>query len=85
MLALANASRRDSSAQAQEVKKFRAFLDEDWKPCDGRSAGSSHSAWFPGQNRAERTSPARQSNSERKHLRESIATLKTIRRKSFPR
>ena len=84
MLALANASDGDSSAQAQEVKKFRAFLDEDWKRAMVDQPETATRLGFPGQNRRWRDKSPQGIELRKKHLRESIATLKTIRREELP-
>jgi len=84
MLALANASDGDSSAQAQEVKKFRAFLDEDWKRAMVDQPEAATRLGFPGQNRRWRDKSPQGIELRKKHLRESIATLKTIRREELP-
>ncbi len=84
MLALANASDGDSSAQAQEVKKFRAFLDEDWKRAMVDQPEAATRLGFPGENRRWRDKSPQGIELRKKHLRESIATLKTIRREELP-
>jgi len=84
MLALANASDGDSSAQAQEVKKFRAFLDEDWKRAMVDQPEAATRLGFPGQNRRWRDKSPQGIELRKKHLRESMATLKTIRREELP-
>ncbi len=84
MLALANASDGDSSAQAEEVKKFRAFLDEDWKRAMVDQPEAATWLGFPGQNRRWRDKSPQGIELRKKHLRESIATLKTIRREELP-
>ena len=84
MLALANASDGDSSAQAQEVKKFRAFLDEDWKRAMVDQPEAATRLGFPGENRRWRDKSPQGIELRKKHLRESMATLKTIRREELP-
>ncbi len=84
MLALANASDGDSSAQAEEVKKFRAFLDEDWKRAMVDQPEAATRLGFPGENRRWRDKSPQGIELRKKHLRESIATLKTIRREELP-
>jgi hypothetical protein len=51
MLALANTSDQESSSQAEEVKRFRAFLDEDWKRAMVDQPETATWLGFPGQNR----------------------------------
>jgi len=84
MLALSNASDGESSAQAQEVKKFRAFLDEDWKRTMVDQPEAATWLGFPGQNRRWSDNSPQGIELRKKHLRESISTLKTIRREELP-
>jgi uncharacterized protein (DUF885 family) len=84
MLALSNASDGESSAQAQEVKKFRAFLDEDWKRTMVEQPEAATWLGFPGQNRRWSDNSPKGIELRKKHLRESISTLKTIRREELP-
>ena len=79
MLALANASDGDSSAQAEEVKKFRAFLDEDWKRAMVDQPEAATWLGFPGQNRRWRDNSPQGVEIRKQHLRDSIVKLKTIR------
>jgi uncharacterized protein (DUF885 family) len=84
MLALATVGDGESSAQAEEVKKFRAFLDEDWKRAMVDQPEAATWLGFPGQNRRWRDDSPQGIELRKKHLRESIATLKTIRREELP-
>src|SRR5712664_2348928 len=84
VLALANDSAGEKSAHAQEVKKFRAFLDEDWKRAMVDQPEAATRLGFPGQNRRWRDKSPQGIELRKKHLRESIATLKTIRREELP-
>lgn len=83
-LALANERAGDKSVQAEEVKKFRAFLDEDWKR--GLVDQPEAATWlgFPGQNRRWTDNSPQGVEVRKKHLRDSIAMLKTIRREELP-
>src|SRR5260370_35791653 len=83
-LALASASDGDGSTQAEEVKKFRGFLDEDWKRAMVDQPEAATRLGFPGQNRRWRDKSPQGIELRKKHLRESIATLKTIRREELP-
>ena len=51
VLARANDRAGDKGAQAEEVKKFRAFLDEDWKRAMVDQPEGATWLGFPGQNR----------------------------------
>jgi uncharacterized protein (DUF885 family) len=84
MPTLANASDGDSSAQAEEVKKFRGFLDEDWKRAMVDQPEAATWLGFPGQNRRWNDNSPQGIELRKKHLRESISTLKTIRREELP-
>jgi uncharacterized protein (DUF885 family) len=84
VLALANDSAGDKSAQSEEVKKFRAFLDEDWKRAMVDQPEAATWLGFPGQNRRWTDNSPQGIELRKKHLRYSIATLKTIRRVELP-
>jgi uncharacterized protein (DUF885 family) len=84
MLALANTSDQESSSQAEEVKRFRAFLDEDWKRAMVDQPETATWLGFPGQNRRWSDNSPPGIELRKKHLRESISTLKTIRREELP-
>ncbi len=83
-LALANDRARDQSSQAEEVKKFRAFLDEDWKRALVDQPEAATWLGFAGQNRRWKDNSPHGIELRKKHLRDSIATLKTIRREELP-
>ncbi len=84
VLAVANESAGDKSAQAEEVKKFRTFLDEDWKRAMVDQPEGATWLGFPGQNRRWSDNSPQGIELRKKHLRDSIATLKTIRREGLP-
>ena len=84
VLALANDSAGDKSAQSEEVKKFRAFLDEDWKRAMVDQPEGATWLGFPGQNRRWSDNSRQGIELRKKHLHASIATLKTIRREELP-
>ena len=84
LLVLANNSAGESGGGAEEVKKFRSFLDEDWKRAMVDSPEAATYTGFPGQNRRWRDNSPQGIELRKKHLRESIATLKTIRREGLP-
>ena len=83
MWALANGNGREGRAQTEEVKKFRAFLDEDWKRAMVDQPEAATWLGFPGQNRRWSDNSAQGIELRKKHLRESISTLKTIRREEL--
>jgi uncharacterized protein (DUF885 family) len=82
-LALANDRAGDNPAQAEEVKKFRTFLDEDWKRAMVDQPEGATWLGFPGQNRRWSDNSPQGVELRKKHLRDSIATLKTIRREKL--
>lgn len=84
VLALANDGAGDNRFQAEEVKKFRAFLDEDWKRALVDQPEAATWLGFPGQNRRWRDNSPQGIELRKKHLRDSIAMLKTIRREELP-
>ncbi len=78
-LAQANDKTGDNRVQAEEVKKFRDFLDEDWKRAMVDQPGAATWLGFPGQNRRWKDNSPQGIELRKKHLRDSIAMLKTIR------
>jgi len=84
VLAVANESAGDKSAQAEEVKKFRTFLDEDWKRAMVDQPEGATWLGFPGQNRRWSDNSPQGIELRKKHLHGSIAMLKTIRREELP-
>ncbi|OLD17282.1 MAG: hypothetical protein AUI91_12675 [Acidobacteria bacterium 13_1_40CM_3_56_11] len=81
---MANDGAGDNRVQAEEVKKFRAFLDEDWKRALVDQPEAATWLGFPGQNRRWRDNSPQGIELRKKHLRDSIAMLKTIRREELP-
>jgi uncharacterized protein (DUF885 family) len=84
VLALANGRAGDNREPAEEVKKFRAFLDQDWKRAMVDQPEGATWLGFPGQNRRWSDNSPQGIELRKKHLRDSIATLKTIRREDLP-
>jgi uncharacterized protein (DUF885 family) len=84
VLALANGRAGDNREPAEEVKKFRAFLDQDWKRAMVDQPEGATALGFPGQNRRWSDNSPQGIELRKKHLRDSIATLKTIRREDLP-
>jgi uncharacterized protein (DUF885 family) len=84
MLALASTRAGDKSAQEEEMKKFRAFLDEDWKRAMADHPEAATAFGFPGQNRRWTDNSAQGIELRKNHLRDSIAMLKTIHREELP-
>src|SRR5580698_1135909 len=73
-----------SDAQSDEVRKFRAYLDADWKHWMEEYPEVATSVGYPGQDaRWPDDSPAGIQRRD-KHLAESIAQLKAIRRDALP-
>jgi uncharacterized protein (DUF885 family) len=72
------------SSQHEAAQKFRAFLDEDWKRWMEEYPETATSVGYPGQNaRWTDDSPAG-IEARKKHLHDSVATLKTISRDALP-
>jgi uncharacterized protein (DUF885 family) len=83
-LALANDRAGGNREPAEEVKKFRAFLDEDWKRAMVDQPEGATWLGFPGQNRRWSDNSPQGIELRKKHLRDSIATLKMIHREELP-
>jgi uncharacterized protein (DUF885 family) len=79
---LAFAQRRPTQEEA--TRKFRAYLDEDWKRWMQEYPEVATSAGFPGQNRRWRDDSREGLQARIGHLRESLAKLKSISRGALP-
>jgi uncharacterized protein (DUF885 family) len=80
------AAQSGSSAQAkaEPAKKFRAFLDSDWKQWMEEYPELATSVGYPGQNRRWTDFSPAGIAAHKKHLENSLATLKTFPRASLP-
>jgi uncharacterized protein (DUF885 family) len=67
------------------TRKFRAYLEEDWKRWMVEYPELATAAGFPGQNRRWSDDSPAGIEARKKHLHESAATLKTFSRDSLPR
>jgi uncharacterized protein (DUF885 family) len=74
-------SRRDNDAS----RKFRGYLEEDWKRWMVEYPEQATAAGFPGQNRRWRDDSPGGIETRKKHLHESAAALKAFSRDSLPR
>jgi len=84
MIVAAHRSGETLDAQSESARKFRAYLDEDWKRWMIEYPEMATDVGFPGQNRRwTDDSPAGIAQRER-HLRESLETIKKINRDALP-
>jgi uncharacterized protein (DUF885 family) len=84
MLALGQTSSSANDSQAQATRKFRAYLDEDWKRWMVEYPGMATAVGFPGQNRRWRDDSQEGIEARIRHLHESLAELKSISRDALP-
>jgi uncharacterized protein (DUF885 family) len=84
MLALGQTSSSANDSQAQATRKFRAYLDEDWKSWMVEYPGMATAVGFPGQNRRWRDDSQEGIEARIRHLHESLAELKSISRDALP-
>jgi uncharacterized protein (DUF885 family) len=84
MLALAQSAAGRNDELAEATRKFRAYLDNDWKLWMQQYPEMATSVGFPGQNRRW-CDDSREGLEERiKHLHESLSELKAISRDALP-
>jgi uncharacterized protein (DUF885 family) len=84
LLVVSGAVREQGSPQQDAAQKFRKFLDEDWKLWMEQYPEMATSVGYPGQNaRWTDDSPAG-IDARKKHLNDSLATLKKISRDTLP-
>ncbi len=84
ILALATASDGESGVQEEEVKKFRVFLEEDWKHWMEEYPVMASFIGYPGQSRRWSDESPAGIEARIKHLHQSLAVLKTISRDGLP-
>ena len=84
MLALATASDGESAVQEEGVKKFRAFLEEDWKHWMEEYPVMASFIGYPGQSRRWSDDSPAGIEARINHLHQSLAVLKTISRDGLP-
>jgi uncharacterized protein (DUF885 family) len=84
MIVAARSSDDASSAQSEAARKFRAYLNEDWKRWMVEYPEMATEVGFPGQNRRWSDDSPEGIEQRRKHLHDSLATLKRISRDALP-
>jgi uncharacterized protein (DUF885 family) len=88
LLAQAGANGKRSAESRSEndtTRKFRSYLEEDWKRWMAEYPEFATAAGFPGQNRRWRDDSPAGIEARKKHLHESAATLKKFSRDALPR
>jgi uncharacterized protein (DUF885 family) len=85
MMVLAQGSAHEATADNAAGKKFRAFLDEDWKKWMTEYPELATGVGYPGQNRRWNDYSAKGIEARQKHLREALAEMKTTSREALPR
>src|SRR5882757_1651816 len=84
MLTLAQSAAGRNSEQAETTRKFRAYLDDDWKRWMQQYPEMATSVGFPGQNRRWSDDSREGLEARIKHLHESLSALKAISRDALP-
>jgi uncharacterized protein (DUF885 family) len=84
MLALAQVAASRNGEQAEAARKFRAYLDNDWKRWMQQYPEMATSVGFPGQNRRWSDDSREGLEARIKHLHESLSELKSISRDALP-
>jgi len=84
MLALARSAAGRNGEPAEAARKFRAYLDNDWKRWMQEYPEIATSVGFPGQNRRWSDDSPQGLEARIKHLHESLSGLKAISRNALP-
>jgi uncharacterized protein (DUF885 family) len=84
MLALGQNIPSASDSHAEAARKFRAYLDEDWKRWLVEYPGLATAVGYPGQNRRWTDESPEGIATRIRHLHESLAQLKSISRDTLP-
>src|ERR1700761_5856607 len=84
LLAVSTNANAIPDAQSEEVRKFRAYLDSDWKRWMEEYPEVATGVGFPGQDARWTDDSAEGIERRKKHLAESIAQLKQIHRDALP-
>ena len=84
MLALAQSNSSAKESHAEAARKFRAYLDEDWKRWLVEYPGLATAVGFPGQNRRWTDESPEGIAARIRHLHESLSQLKSIPRDALP-
>jgi len=85
MLALAQSTPEQVASQTEAARKFRAYLEEDWKRWMEEYPEAATSVGYPGQNRRWTDDSPAGIEKRKKHLAESLATLKSMSRDALPK
>jgi uncharacterized protein (DUF885 family) len=75
----------ESRSENDTTRKFRGYLEEDWKQWMAEYPEFATAAGFPGQNRRWRDDSPAGIEARKKHLHESAAALKAFSRDALPR
>src|SRR6202035_1153547 len=73
-----------ADAQTEEARKFRAYLEADWKRWMEEYPDVATQVGYPGQNNRWTDDSPAGIERRKKHLAESISELKTIHREALP-
>lgn len=84
LLAAAQKSERRGVDEPQGVRRFRAYLEEDWKRWMTEYPEMATGVGFPGQNRRWSDDSPPGIAARKQHLQESLATLKSFSRDTLP-
>jgi uncharacterized protein (DUF885 family) len=84
LIALAQSDSGDTARSNSAAKKFRAYLEEDWKRWMIEYPETATAVGFPGQNRRWSDDSPDGLEARKKHLHESSAQLKSISRADLP-
>jgi len=84
MLALAQSAGGEAAGQTEAARKFRAYLDEDWKRWMEEYPEAATGVGYPGQNRRWSDDSAAGIEKRKKHLAASLTTLRSISRDTLP-
>ena len=84
MLAFAQSAANRNSEQSEAARKFRVFLDDDWKRWMEQYPDTATAVGFPGQNRRWSDDSRDGLDARIKHLHESLSGLKNISRDALP-
>src|SRR5713101_4293545 len=84
ILAMAQGGARHDESRNEVVRKFRAYLDEDWKRWMEQYPETATDVGFAGQNRHWRDDSREGIDARIRHLHESLAELKSISRDELP-
>src|SRR5271163_1300369 len=84
MLALAQSTPEQVASQTEAARKFRAYLDEDWKRWMEEYPEAATGVGYPGQNRRWTDDSPAGIEKRKKHLAASLTTLRSISREALP-